>query len=132
MSRRIPLGNRRLSKATRRRAVILAVLTAASCLFALATAYPLRLIPLSRQQAIVLVVLAVIALVGALLRLRGILLGLGIVTILLGLARLIAGATVTALVPGGVGTASFLVGLGIAYLGVALADRRPSDATERD
>ncbi|WP_427007757.1 Rv1678 family membrane protein [Pseudarthrobacter sp. H2] len=115
----------RLDQRTRRRALILSAVTAASAVFALIDYDPLKLVPVNPVQAVVLLVLALIAFAGTVLRLRALLYGVGAVMIVLGLIRLFTYGHGTGLITGSVGTAALLAGLGLAYIGTMLAGNKP-------
>jgi hypothetical protein len=110
----------RLDRATRRRALTLSAATAASSVFALIDYDPLKLVPVSPVQAVVLLVLAVIASAGTMLGSRPILFGVGAVMIVLGLIRLVTYGQAFGVIAGSVGTAALLTGLGMAVIGVTL------------
>ncbi len=113
---------RRLSRIARRRTIIVSAVTAASSIFALISYGPLRLVPVNLLQAMILLALATVAIVGVALGIRVIPLGVGVVMIVLGLVRLVTYGNGSGLITGGVGTAALLVGLGMAYIGVVSAD----------
>ncbi|MET4095470.1 hypothetical protein [Arthrobacter sp. UYCu712] len=117
-----PRGTSRagLDQGTRRRAVALSAVTAASALFALIDYDPLKLVPVNPLQAVVLLILALIAFAGTVLRLRAVLFGVGVVMIALGLIRLVTYGQGFALIAGSVGTAALLTGLGLALIGIIL------------
>ncbi|MDQ6753327.1 MAG: hypothetical protein M3017_07975 [Actinomycetota bacterium] len=113
-----------LDQGTRRRALILSAVTAASAVFALIDYGPLKLVPVNPVQAVVLLVLALIGFAGTMLGSRPILLGVGAVMIVLGLIRLLTYGQWFGLI-GSVGTAALLAGLGMAYIGTMLAGNKP-------
>ncbi len=113
-----------LDQGTRRRALILSAVTAASAVFALIDYGPLKLVPVNPVQAVVLLVLALIGFAGTMLGSRPILLGVGAVMIVLGLIRLLTYGQWFGLI-GSVGTAALLTGLGMAYIGTMLAGNKP-------
>ena len=96
--------------------------TAASSIFALISYGPLRLVPVNLLQAMILLALAAVTIIGVALGIRVIPLGVGVVMIVLGLVRLVTYGNGSGLITGGVGTAALLVGLGMAYIGVVSAD----------
>ncbi|WP_211881835.1 Rv1678 family membrane protein [Pseudarthrobacter albicanus] len=122
-----PRGTSRagLDQGTRRRALALSAVTAASAVFALIDYDPLKLVPVNPVQAVVLLVLALIAFAGTVLRLRVLLYGVGAVMIVLGLIRLVTYGHGPGLITGSVGTAALLTGLGMAYIGTLLAGGKP-------
>lgn len=113
-----------LDQRTRRRALILSAVTAASAVFALIDYDPLKLVPVNPVQAVVLLVLALIGFAGTTLGSRPILFGVGAVMIVLGLIRLVTYGQWFGLI-GSVGTAALLAGLGMAYIGTMLAGNKP-------
>lgn len=113
-----------LDQRTRRRALILSAVTAASAVFALIDYDPLKLVPVNPVQAVVLLVLALIGFAGTTLGSRPILFGVGAVMIVLGLIRLVTYGQWLGLI-GSVGTAALLTGLGMAYIGTMLAGNKP-------
>ncbi|MDJ0354334.1 hypothetical protein [Pseudarthrobacter sp. PH31-O2] len=128
MTGRRDISRARLEPETRRRSVALSAVTAASAVFALIDYDPLKLVPVNPAQAVTLLVLALIALTGTLLRLRALLFGVGAVMIVVGLLRLITYGEWFEQTAGSVGTAALLTGLGMAFIGIMLAgDQTPPE-----
>lgn len=115
-----------LAQETRRRALTLSAVTGATALFGLIGYDPLKLVPVNPVQAVVLVVLALIAFAGTLLGLRSLLFGVGAVMIVLGLIRLVTYGHESWLITGSAGTAALLTGLGMAYIGTMLVGDKPA------
>jgi len=109
----------------RRRALKLSATTAACAVFGVIGYDPLKLVPVNAVHAALLVALAIVGFVGARLGSRPAIFGVGALMIGLGLVRLITYGHGSGLISGGVGTAALLTGLGMAYIGIALAGTKP-------
>ncbi|MET3349859.1 UNVERIFIED_ORG: hypothetical protein ABID57_001538 [Arthrobacter sp. UYEF1] len=115
-----------LDRGTRRRALMLSAATGATALFGLIDYSPLKLVPVNPAQAVILLVLALIGIVGTMLGLRPILFGVGAVMIVLGLLRLATYGQEFGLIAGDVGTAALLTGIGMAFIGIMLVGDKPT------
>ncbi len=109
--------------ATARRARWLAAGTAASAMFAAISYEPLRLVTVSVQLAVVLVVAGVLTAVAAQTRRPVLIAVVGAVLLLLGLYRLATYGYGSAGIGGASSTAALLTALGIAHLGILAARR---------
>lgn len=110
-----------LDDVTARRVRWLAAATAASALFAPIGYEPLRLVTVSAQVAVILVVAGVLAAAAAQTRRSAPVAVVGAVLLLLGLYRLATYGHGSAGIGGASSTAALLTGLGVAYLGVLAA-----------
>lgn len=115
-----------LDRRTRRRTLMLSAATGATALFGLIDYSPLKLVPVNPAQAVILLVLALIGIVGTMLGLRPILFGVGAVMIVLGLLRLLTYGQEFGLIAGDVGTAALLTGIGMALIGIMLVGDKPT------
>ena len=106
---------------TRRRTLIVSALTAASALFHFSQGAAEHLVYVSATEAVVLLVVAVLAAVCALASIRTGVLVVGVLSIAYGLVRLVTYGENFGPVNGGLSTGALLAGIGIALVAIAIA-----------
>lgn len=114
---------------TRRRALILSALTAASALFHFSQGSAEHLVYVSAVEAIVLLVVALLGALFAATSFRIGILVLGVLSILYGLVRLVTYGSNFGVINGGLSTGALLAGIGITFIAIAVAGA-PTPSTD--
>lgn len=107
----------------RARGLIVAGFTALSSLFALLNYTPLQFVSVSLPQALVLVVLAAVAVIGCAIRVPSLLLIAGSILIVVGLVRLVTYGSTVGIISGSVNAGALMVGFGTAYIALWVSTR---------
>ena len=110
----------RMDDASVRRAVLVALGTAASSVFALIDYTPLAFVTMPNLAVVILLVAAGLTVAAALIRRAEVVVAVGVVLLLLGLVRLMTYGHGSGLIGGQSSTAALLAGLGVALLGIGV------------
>jgi hypothetical protein len=106
---------------TRRRTLILSVLTAAAAAFHFSQGSAEHLVFVSATEAVVLVAIAVLGVILAIASIRVGILLLGCAAIAYGLVRLVTYGANFGVINGGLSTGALLAGVGIGFIAIAVA-----------
>ncbi len=115
---------------TRRRTIIVSILTAASALFHFSQGSAEHLVFVSVTEALELLVVAALGVIFAVTSLRVGILVLGAASILYGILRLVTYGTNFGPINGGLSTGALLAGVGIAFLAIAIAGKPTAKQSE--